>query len=315
MGPFILRRLAYLIPTLFGAVTLVFALIRLAPGDPLTYVIGNLEASITSEELDMLRAQYGLDRPLVIQYLSYLGSLLAGDLGESLHQRVPVLQSLLSQFRHTVNLTIAGLIFAAVVGIPLGIIAALARNTRLDYALMAWAVMGVSAPGFWIGLLLIYLFGFQLDWFPMFGAGDGGFASTLHALVLPALAVGLRSMALLARITRSTVIEILQQDFIRTARAKGLNTTRITIFHVIRNAGIPIVTVLGFDVASLLGGTVTIEVVFSRPGLGRLMVESIFRRDYPVVQGSILFFGLLVVCVNLVVDILYTFIDPRVTYE
>jgi peptide/nickel transport system permease protein len=175
--------------------------------------------------------------------------------------------------------------------------------------------MGVSAPGFWIGLLLIYLFGFQLDWFPMFGAGDGGFASTLHALVLPALAVGLRSMALLARITRSTVIEILQQDFIRTARAKGLNTTRITIFHVIRNAGIPIVTVLGFDVASLLGGTVTIEVVFSRPGLGRLMVESIFRRDYPVVQGSILFFGLLVVCVNLVVDILYTFIDPRVTYE
>jgi len=313
--PFILRRALSLVPTILGAITLVFVLIRLAPGDPLTYVLGSLEASITAEELAILRTQYGLDSPLLVQYGAYLLSVVQGDFGTSIHKKIPVLEAILSQFRFTIALALGGLVIAAVVGIPLGIVAALRRNTRVDYALMAWAVVGVSAPGFWIGLLLIYFLGFRLDLFPMFGAGRGDTLSMLHALVLPSIAVGLRSMALLARITRSTVIEILQQDFIRTARAKGVPPARVTLVHALKNAAIPIITVLGIDLASLLGGTVTIEVVFSRPGLGRLMVESIFSRDYPIVQGCIIFFGLTVILVNLVTDVLYTLVDPRVTYE
>jgi len=315
MRAYVLRRLLYLVPTVLGAITLVFVLIRLAPGDPLTFILGALDASITEAELAMLRAQYGLDVPVFIQYVNYLWDVLQGDFGRSIHKRVPVINEVLNQFRFTLALAFSGLTLAALVGIPLGIVAAVYRNTRIDYALMSWAIVGVSAPGFWIGLILIYFLGFRLDWFPMFGAGRGTTASMIHALILPAIAVGLRSMALLARITRSTVIEILQQDFIRTARAKGVAPRHVVLRHALRNAGIPIVTVLGFDLATLLGGTVTIEVVFSRPGLGRLMVESIFARDYPIVQGCIIFFGLTVIFVNLVVDLLYTVIDPRVTYE
>jgi peptide/nickel transport system permease protein len=312
---YIVRRLLYLIPTMLGAITLVFVLIRLAPGDPLTYVLGTFDTAISAEALLALRQQYGLDTPLIVQYLNYVLSVATGDLGVSIHRQIPVVGIIFSQLGHTVALALGGLFIAALIGIPLGILAALRRNTRLDYLLMTWAIVGISAPGFWIGILLIYVLGFRLALFPMFGAGRDDLMSTLHALILPSLAVGTRSMALLARITRSTVIEVLQQDYIRTAKAKGLPPWLITFRHTLRNAGIPIVTVLGFDLAVLLGGTVTIEIVFSRPGLGRLMVDSIFARDYPLVQGCILFFGLTVIVINLLVDVLYTFIDPRVTYE
>lgn len=312
---YILRRLLYLIPTLLGAITLVFVLIRLAPGDPLTYILGSFDTAISEEALQAFRQQYGLDAPLIVQYVNYVLNVVTGDLGVSIHKRIPVVGAILSQLGHTVALALGGLTIAALLGIPLGIIAALRRNTRLDYGLMTWAVIGISAPGFWVGILLIYLLGFRLNLFPMFGAGRGEVASVLHALILPSLAVGTRSMALLARITRSTVIEVLQQDYIRTARSKGLPPRLVTLRHALRNASIPIVTVLGLDLAALLGGTVTIEIVFSRPGLGRLMIDAIFARDYPLVQGCILFFGFAVVVVNLLIDLTYTLIDPRVTYE
>lgn len=315
MFGYILRRLLYLIPTLLGAITLVFVLIRLAPGDPLTYILGSFDTAISEEALQVFRQQYGLDAPLIVQYVNYVLNVVTGDLGVSIHKRIPVVGAILSQLGHTVALALGGLTIAALLGIPLGIIAALRRNTRLDYGLMTWAVIGISAPGFWVGILLIYLLGFRLNLFPMFGAGRGEVASVLHALILPSLAVGTRSMALLARITRSTVIEVLQQDYIRTARSKGLPPRLVTLRHALRNASIPIVTVLGLDLAALLGGTVTIEIVFSRPGLGRLMIDAIFARDYPLVQGCILFFGFAVVVVNLLIDLLYTLIDPRVTYE
>lgn len=312
---YILKRLVQLIPTAVGAVTLVFIVIRLAPGDPVIYLIGEMEEGVTVETVELLRRQYGLDQPIPIQFVNYVSNVMSGDFGYSIHSRQPVFETVLSQFRFTLMLAFGGMVVAIFLGIPLGIISALRRNTRLDYALMTWAVFGVSAPGFWIGILLIYFLSFRLDLFPMFGAGSESLSSLLWALVLPSIAVGTRSMSLLARISRSAMLEVLAQDYIRTARAKGLAHHVVAYRHALRNAAIPIITVLGFDLASLLGGTVTIEIVFSRPGLGRLMVNSIFARDYPLVQGAILLFAFSVILVNLLTDIAYSLIDPRITYD
>ena len=302
------------LPTALGAATLVFIIIRLAPGDPITFLIGEMEASVSAETLQALRAQYGLDRPLIIQYLDYISSVFTGDFGVSIHKNQPVFQSIISQFGFTITLALGGLTVALLLGIPLGILSALNRNSRLDYSLMTWAVIGISAPGFWVGILLIYFLGFKYPVFPMFGSGSGGLVSGLHALILPSLAVGTRSMALLARLSRSAMLEVLEQDYIRTAKAKGLAHIIVAGRHALRNAAIPIITILGFDLATLLGGTVTIEIVFSRPGVGRLLVDAIFARDYPLVQGCIILFAMSVIVVNLLTDLVYSFIDPRISY-
>ncbi|MBI4278074.1 MAG: ABC transporter permease [Armatimonadetes bacterium] len=312
---YLASRLLHLVPTVIGAVSLVFVIIRLAPGDPIQFLVGQLGDAVNPALVRMLRQHYGLDMPIYYQYVKYVGNAITGNLGVSIHSNVPVLKTIASQLRPTVELALSAVLIAVVLGIPLGIVAAVRRNSAMDYVVMTGAVVGVSAPPFWVGILLIYLLGYRYPLFPMFGGGSGGLFQTWPYLVLPALAIGSRSMALLARMSRSAMLEVLRQDYIRTARAKGLSEFLVVNRHAIRNAGLPIVSVIGIDMAYLLGGAVTIEIVFSRPGIGRLMVEAIFSRDYPLVQGCIIVFCLGVILVNLLTDVVYSLVDPRLTYD
>jgi ABC-type dipeptide/oligopeptide/nickel transport system permease component len=311
---YIVSRVLQLVPTVVGAVSLVFIILRLAPGDPIQFLLGQTGESINPALVRMLREHYGLDRPFLYQYFRYLRNALTGDLGVSIHSNVPIATTILSQVTPTIQLAAGGMIVAIVLGVPLGVLAAVKRNTFVDYTIMTGAVIGISSPPFWIGILLIYFLGYRYSLFPMFGSGSGGWLASLPYVVLPSIAVGVRSLALLARITRSSVLDVLRQDFIRTAHAKGLADATILGRHTIKNAALTIVSVIGIDTAYLLGGTVTLELVFSRPGIGRLMVEGIFSRDYPMVQGCIIVFTFGVVLVNMLTDVAYTLLDPRVTY-
>ncbi|GAA5338087.1 ABC transporter permease [Thermus scotoductus] len=306
MVTYALRRLLIAIPTLFGVVLLVFLMVRLAPGDPAVLLAGEFA---TPETLEAIRARYGLDRPLPEQFLIYLEALLRGDLGESARSRRPVLEELQTYFPNTVELASAAILVALLTGIPLGILAALRPGSGLDLGVMILALIGVSMPVFWFGLLAILIFSVELGWFPVAGKG------TLAHLVLPAITLGVNATALLARMTRGALLEVLSQDYIRTARAKGL-AERVVIFkHALRNALIPVVTVAGLEFGSLLAGAVITETIFAWPGLGQLLVGSILARDYPVVQGAVLLVATTFILVNLLVDLLYAWIDPRVRYD
>ncbi|GAA5335640.1 MULTISPECIES: nickel ABC transporter permease [Thermus] len=306
MLSYTLRRLLVAIPTLFGVVLLVFLMVRLAPGDPAVLLAGEFA---TPETLEAIRTRYGLDRPLVEQFALYLGALLRGDLGESARSRRPVLEELKTYFPNTVELASAAILVALLTGIPLGILAALRPGSGLDLLVMVLALLGVSMPVFWFGLLAILIFSVELGWFPVAGKG------TLAHLVLPAVTLGVNATALLARMTRGTLLEVLSQDYIRTARAKGL-AERVVIFkHALRNALIPVVTVAGLEFGSLLAGAVITETIFAWPGLGQLLVGSILARDYPVVQGAVLLVAVTFILVNLLVDLAYAWIDPRVRYD
>lgn len=303
LATFLSRRLAHAALVLLCLSLLVFSILQLIPGDPAVNVAG-MGASQT--DIDAIRHQLGFDRPLWLQFLSWLAGLFRGDWGVSIVSREPVLPILFERFRMTLLLASAGILFAALIGVVLGVNAALKANTATDLLLSVLALIGVSAPIFWIGLLLQFVFSVQLGALPTTGSGS------LAHIVLPALAIGGNSIGIIMRTTRSSMLEVLGQDYIRTARAKGVGSRTIVYIHALRNAFIPILTVIGIQFAYLMGGAVLIETVFVWPGIGKLLADSVFRRDFPVVQGAILVIGTFFVLVNMLVDLAYTIVDPRI---
>ena len=329
---FLLTRLSLVIPTFFGMTLLAFFLIRLVPGDPIETLAG--ERGIDPVRHEMLRKEYGLDRPIMVQYGIYISRVLHGDLGKSMITQAPVLSEFGALFPATIELALCAIIFALVVGIPAGIIAAVRRNSIFDHGVMGVSLTGYSMPIFWWGLLLILLFSVQLGWTPVSGrisvqyfiepvtgfltidallSGEkGAFKSAVSHLILPTIVLGTQPLAIIARMTRSAMLEVLGEDYIRTARAKGLSTIRVVALHALRTALIPVVTVLGLQVGVLFTGAILTETIFSWPGVGKWLIEAISRRDYPVLQGGVLLLGLVVMAVNLLVDVTYGVINPRI---
>jgi peptide/nickel transport system permease protein len=313
MTAYLVRRVLAVIPVMIVVVTIVFLLIHLIPGDPVAVILGP-DASVA--QMQATRAQLGLDRPLHEQLFGFYGRVLRGDLGRSYFLNRPVTQALWERAEPTAVLTLSSLLVAIVIGVPSGLIAGAYRGSWWDRTLMFVALLGVCIPGFWLSLNFIYFFAVQLRWLPA-----GGYTSlfvepwaAMRYMVLPAVSLGFSQSALIARIARSCMLEVLQQDYIRTARAKGLAQGVIILRHAFRNAMVPVVTVIGITTAILIGGAVVTEIVFNIPGLGRLIISAILRRDYPVVQGVVLVTAAAYVLVNLVVDVLYVFIDPRIRY-
>jgi ABC-type dipeptide/oligopeptide/nickel transport system permease component len=313
---YIVRRLLLAVPVLAGVSILVFAVMHLSPGDPAAIMLG---AQATREDVERLHRDLGLDRPLPVQYAHWLGRVVRGDLGRSIPLGRAVLPEVLVRFKATLILTAGALAVALVIGVPAGIVSATRQYSWLDRLSMGVAVTGVSLPVFWTGIMLIIVFSLTLGWLPSagmyspYGAGDLG--DLVRHLLLPAVTLGTASAAALARMTRSAVLEIVRQDFVRSARAKGLDERAVIGRHVLRNALNPIVTVLGIQVGTLLGGAILTETVFSWPGLGSMMVRAIQARDYPLVQGGVLLIATTFVLVNLLVDLMYAVFDPRIRYE
>ncbi len=304
---YIAQRLVQVIPVLVGISLLTFFMIHLVPGDPVQLFAG--DKPLTEERRLQLRHQLGLDRPLWVQYGEYAWRAVQGDLGVGLHSQRPVMSSIAEVLPQTAQLALAALLLASFFGVSIGVLAAVTHGSWLDTALMALSMVGISMPIFYMGLLFIFLFSFQLRWLPATGRGG------LEHLAMPAAALGLLSSAVIARLVRASTLEVLRQDYIVTARAKGLAETLVLVRHALSNALIPTVTMIGLQIGSLLGGAVVTETIFSRPGLGRLVIEAIFSRDFPVVQGAVLVAAVTYVFVNLCVDVLYAAIDPRIRYQ
>ncbi|SFZ76928.1 ABC transporter permease subunit [Chitinimonas taiwanensis] len=332
MFSFILRKLATVIPTFIGITLVAFALIRMIPGDPIEVMVG--ERRLDPEMHAAAMQRLGLDQPLHVQYFTYLGKLAEGDLGISLVTREPVTKEFLTLFPATVELAICALIFAVLFGLPAGMIAGLKRGSVFDHGVMGAAMTGYSMPIFWWGLILIMFFSVSLGLTPVSGriaieydipvktgfllidsylsGEEGAFKSAFMHLILPTIVLGTIPLAVIARMTRSSMLEVLREDYIRTARAKGLAPTRVVVVHALRNALIPVITVIGLQTGALLAGAVLTETIFSWPGIGKWLVDSISRRDYPVVQAGILVSATIFIVVNLVVDILYGVVNPRI---
>ena len=306
MSRFLLQRLLFLIPTLLGVLMVTFLLLYVAPGDPVQAMVGE---RADPETLARLRAELHLDDPLPEQFGHYLGGVLRGNLGTSYITRRPILRDLLQRFPATLRLAGAAMLFAALTGISIGIFGAWRPGAVLDRVAAFGAYLGISFPVYWVGLILILIFAVNLRWLPPSGSGG------LAYLILPALTLGMRSVAFLSRMTRAAMQEVLQSDFVRTARAKGLLETRVVLSHGFRNALLPVLTVLGLDFGSYLTGSILTETIFSWPGVGRYVLTAIDKRDLPAVQGSILFLSLVFVLVNLITDLLYARVDPRVAYD
>ena len=306
MSRFILRRLLLAIPTLFGVLVVAFLLLYVAPGDPVTAMIGERADSAT---ISRLRAELRLDDPLYVRFGHYLGNVVQGDLGRSYITNRPISRDIRERFPKTMQLAAAAMLFAAFAGISLGVLSARHPGGWIDRLALGIAYLGISFPVYWVGLLLILLFAVGLQWLPASGYGSWKF------LILPALALGMRSVAFLARVTRSAMLDSLSADYVRTARAKGLSQRAITLRHALRNAMIPIITVLGLDFGAYLTGSILTETVFSWPGIGRYVVNAISRRDLPAIQGAVLFLSGVFVIVNLLADIAYAKTDPRVAYS
>ena len=331
---FLLTRLSLIVPTFVGMTLLAFFLIRLVPGDPIEAMAG--ERGIDAARHAVLLKEYGLDRPVLVQYGIYIGRVLQGDLGKSMVTQAPVLSEFKALFPATIELAVCAILFALVLGIPAGIIAAVRRNSVLDHGVMGVSLTGYSMPIFWWGLLLILLFSVQLGWTPVSGriavkyfiepstgfllidsllsSDKGAFWSATTHLILPTIVLGTNPLAVIARMTRSAMLEVLGEDYIRTARAKGLSNVRVVALHALRNALIPVVTVIGLQVGVLFTGAILTETIFSWPGVGKWLIEAISRRDYPVLQGGILLLGVIVMAVNLLVDITYGIITPRIRH-
>ena len=310
MHVYILKRLLQAIPTLLGVITGVFLLIHLTPGDPAQTILGEYA---TKEQVLELREQLGLNRPLYVQYGSFLWNALQGDFGDSITTQQPVIAECLRVFPYTLELCFAGIFISLLIGIPIGVLSATRRNTLFDHAGMTFAVMGISPPVFWLGIAMIYVFSVKLRWFPAIGGGDPeDIPGLLYHLVLPAVCLGVRISAITARIARSSMLEVLKQDYVRTARAKGLGEFLVVYKHALKNASIPLVTVVGLNMGVLMGGALLIEIVFARPGIGKLVVDAIFARDYPQVQGAIALFASTFILINLLSDIAYGFLDPKI---
>ncbi|CAH2604752.1 dipeptide ABC transporter membrane subunit DppB [Rhodovastum atsumiense] len=313
MFAYVLRRLLATIPIMAIVAFVVFSLLYLAPGDPAAIIAGEHAGP---EDVARIRASLGLDRPFLLRFLEWSWQVCHGDLGTSIFTNQPVLHLIGQRLEPTVSLLVLTLLIALAVAIPLGVMAAWKHGSLLDRGAMAVSVLGFSVPVFVVGYVLSYVFALELDWVPVQGftpirEGVGPF---LHRLILPAATLGLVYVALIARITRATMLDVLGQDFIRTARAKGLAQGRVLFLHALKNAAVPIVTIVGIGFASLIGGAVVTESVFAIPGLGRLTVDAIMARDYPVIQGIVLLFSFAYVLINLVVDLLYTVFDPRIRY-
>lgn len=333
---YILKRLLSLIPVLLGITLLVFCFLHLIPGDPAVVILGE---RATPDQIEALREKMGLNQPLPIQYLTFLSSLLRFDLGSSIISNIPIADELRNRFPATLELAIAAMLVALVIGIPTGIFAAVKKNSWLDNLMMTGSLLGVSLPVYWLGLLLIYLFAVNLQWLPPSGriSVDAGYSfqpitgfyvldallrldfsalkDILAHLILPALALGTIPLAILTRITRSAMLESLSQDYIRTARAKGLPEQWVILRHALKNALLPISTIVGLQFGTLLGGAILTETIFSWPGIGSWIYEGILARDYPVVQGGVVFVAIAFVLLNLLVDISYAFFDPRIQYK
>jgi peptide/nickel transport system permease protein len=302
-----INRLIAMIPTLIILTILVFLMVQLVPGDPAEIFLG--EKRSTPELLEQVRRDMGLDQPLYVQYLSYMGNLVRGDMGQSLFNDQPVLDQILAALPYTLTLALSALLISTVLGVSLGIVSALKHNTWIDTMSMGIALLGVSMPVFWLGLLLILIFSVTLKWFPPMGQGS------LDRLVLPALTLGLLSSATLARLVRSSMLDVLSDDYIRTAHAKGLRKNAIVIRHALRNALIPAVTVMGLQFGGLISGAVITETIFARIGLGRMYVESILNKDITMIQGLTLVLAFMIMLINIVVDLSYAALDPRIRYE
>jgi peptide/nickel transport system permease protein len=314
MTTYVVRRVLAVLPVMAVVVTIVFLLIHLIPGDPASAMLG---PDATPAQIEATRRQLGLDRPLHEQLLRFYARVLQGDLGRSYFLDRPVTQVLRERAEPTVLLTVSSLLVAVAIGVPSGIVAGARVGSLWDRTLMLGALLGVCIPGFWLSLNFIYLFAVRLGWLPA-----AGYASVfvdpvaaLRFMVLPAVSLGFNQSALIARIARSCMLEVLQQDYVRTARAKGLRERAVVYRHAFRNALVPVVTVIGITMAILIGGAVVTEIVFNIPGLGRLVISAILRRDYPVVQGVVLVTAAAYVLINLVVDMIYVFIDPRIRYD
>jgi peptide/nickel transport system permease protein len=312
------KRLLLLIPVLLGVSVVVFALVNVIPGDPIAIMLGaNPQLPPDPATVAALRHQYGLDLPLASRYLVFVARISRGDFGQSIITQQPVLTSILERYPATLLLSLASLTLSILIALPAGILSATRPYSWVDTVSMFVAMLGVSMPGFWLGLILMLVFSLYLGWLPVAGMGtlSNGIGDVLSHLAMPAVTLGLALSALLTRMTRSSLLEVLRQDYVRTAHAKGLSGRVVTLRHALRNAALPILTVIGFQFGYLLGGSVIVETIFAWPGIGRLAVNAIWQRDLPVIQGTVLMFTLTFVLVNLAVDLLYAWIDPRIHYE
>ena len=313
MARYLASRLAGMLVVMLLVATLVFFITRLAPGDPAAVMLGE---QATAADIAQLRASYGLDKPLPVQFAYWLGELARGNLGQSIFLQRPVTQALAERAEPTFFLTLFAMAIAIAIGVPCGIVAAVWRNSAIDQGFSGFAMLGASIPSFWLGLILMQVFAVGLGWFPVAGYGNPGvpLSDRLHHLVLPAIVLGVVNSALILRFTRASMLDVLGEDHIRTARAKGVSEGRVVLHHALRNALIPVVTVLGLTFALLIGGAIVTETVFGLPGIGNLVVSAVLRRDYPVIQGALLVIAGLYVLINLLIDLLYLAIDPRVKY-
>jgi len=330
---YILRRIVYVLPVLLGVVTVVFLALRLIPGDPAIALAGE---KASAEQIEQMREALGLNRPLPVQYVEFIGRLASGDLGRSIRTGGDIRQELIENFAPTIELSIAALLIALAVGLPAGILAALRRRTPIEYGTMIGSLVGISMPVFWIGLMLIYWLGARAAWFPLSGTASAGldiparthfytidglltgdftvFGDVLWHLVLPAITLSTITMAIVSRMARSSMLEVLGSDYLVTARAKGLSARTVVLRHALKNALIPVVTVIGLQLGALLSGAVLTETVFGRVGVGRYVLNAITARDYPVVQATVIVVALFVVVISLVVDLVYAILDPRIRY-
>lgn len=314
MLKYIYQRLLLLIPMLLGVSIFTFGLLQVVPGDPITGTFGLDIENLDDSQIDRLREELGLNDPIPVQYLRYLGRLLQGDFGRSISTRRPVSLDLVERYPSTLLLALASLLVVVVISIPLGVLSARHRNSWIDNIAMLVSLFGVSMPNFWVGIMLILIFALYIPVFPSFGMGTG-IEGTFMSLVLPALTLGTSLAGFVTRLTRSSMLEVLSQDYMRTARAKGLTERATLMRHGLKNAFIPVITVLGLQFAGLLSGAVVVERVFAWPGIGRFAVDAIARRDYPVIMGTVLIFATTFVVTNLILDILYVFFDPRIRYD
>ncbi|MDA2932639.1 ABC transporter permease [Nitrospinae bacterium AH-259-F20] len=306
MERYIVRRIGLLVPVVIGVVTVVFLIVHFIPGDPVEIMLGEQAQAVDKEAL---RRQMGLDKPLHVQYVDFLARLARGDLGRSLHTKRPVLESIKDRLPATIELAVAAMVVALVLAIPLGLLSAYKKDTVVDQGSMLFALLGISMPNFWLGPLLIIVFSVKLGWFPVSGRGS------LAHVVLPAITLGTAMAAILTRMTRASMLDVIQSDYITTARAKGVRESRVVLKHAFRNALIPVVTIVGLQIGGLLAGSIITETIFAWPGIGRLAIQAINARDYPLVQGCVLVIALGYVLVNFLTDLLYGLIDPRIRYE
>jgi ABC-type dipeptide/oligopeptide/nickel transport system permease component len=307
-----IKRLLLAIPTLFVMLTAIFVLVRLVPGDAASVILGD---QATEASLRALRARLGLDQPLYVQYLSFIGDVLSGNLGQSLSSGRSVAQEVLLVLPYTIELTLAAITIGVVLGLPFGIAAAVGRNSWVDYASRIVSLVGLSFPAFVSAILLLIVFAIQLGWFPVLNTSGGGALERLRNLALPALNLGIIMMAYVVRVTRSSMLGVLSEDYIRTARAKGVRPARLILRHALRNGLIPIITVVGLYFGTLIGNSVLTEIIFNRPGLGKLILGALNARDYTLLQGLMIIFAICVIIVNTLTDLAYGLVDPRVKYK